>query len=116
MIKLDCGCLAISEDVLFQSSITQCTNSKDTVTKLYPVNLALLHNFFNDKELAEILANTTFVNPLSVILLHLQIYQHKMSGVLLDDHHFDLSLKHITQRTKNNSKIYGTLTDAYLDG
>ena len=116
VIKLQCGCLAISEDILFQSSVTQCSNSKDTVTKLYPVNLALLHSFFNDKELADILANTTFNNPLKVILPNFNIYKHHMSHILSDDHNFDLSLKHISRKVRNNSKIYRTLTDAYLDG
>ena len=103
------------QKTFYFSSFTQCANPKGTVTKLYPVNLALLHIFFNDKELAEILANSTFHNPLSIILLQLQIYQHKMFSILSDDHNFDGSLKHIVQLTKNNSNIYGTLTDAYLD-
>ena len=112
MIKLTCGCLAISEDILFQSSIT----SKNSITKLYPVNLALLHNFFNDQELQTILANTTFQEPLSIILPQLQVYKHKMSSILSTDHELDLSLKKIAEKTKNNTKIYSSIADAYLDG
>ena len=116
LIHLQCGCLAISEDILFQSSITQCQSSAKQVTKLYPVNLALLHHFFNDHELQEILANTTFEKPLSIILPQLHVYKHKMSDIVSADHQFDLSLKTIIEKTKNQSKIYGSIADAYLDG
>ena len=99
---------------LSSTNISQCINPTDTITKIFPVNLPLLHNCFKDDELQDILSTTIFDKPLSILVPQLEIYKHKMSHIVATDRECDLSLKKTIEKTKNNTKLYDSIADAYL--
>jgi hypothetical protein len=95
--------------------VASCRNSQN-ITKLHPVNLALLQHFFHPDILSEIIANTTFQNPISIKIPSFKIYKHKMNAILTKDKTLDLSLQSVIQRTKQDNKIYSNLAEPLLDG
>ena len=116
LMTIPCSCVLLTNDLIFQSPLTQCDNETGSISKVYPVNLALLQHFFNDTQLETVLANTTYEQQMAVIIPKLKIYKHKMSGLIAKDQKFDLSLKKIAERVRNSSTIYNSISDAYLDG
>ena len=116
LMTVPCSCVLLTNDLVFQSPLTQCNNQTGTVDKVYPVNLALLQHFFNDTQLERVLANSTYEQHMAVIIPKLNIYRHKMSNILAKDQKFDFNLKKIADRVRNSSKIYSSLSEAYLDG
>ena len=116
IFQVPCGCTLSTDDILFQNHITGCDNTDITPTKVYPINLALLQNFFDDKKVNEILANSTFDSPADIILPQLDIYKHEMEHTIATDKTLDFNLTTIATQMKTDSKIYTSLTDAYLNG
>jgi hypothetical protein len=55
------------------------------ITKLHPVNLALLQHFFSEEALSDIIPNPTFPNSIDIQLPSFKIYQHNMKKMLADD-------------------------------
>ena len=115
LMTIPCKCVLITNEIVFQSPLTQCENQTGTISKVYPINLALLQHFFNDTQLENVLANTTYEKYMSVVIPDLKIFKHKMSGILAQDKKFDINLKQIAERVKNSSTIYNSISDAYLD-
>lgn len=52
---------------------------------VYPVNLALLQEFFNNSKLESVFGDTTFPNPIESIVPQMKIHNHSFSKVLVDD-------------------------------
>ena len=102
----------ISESV---NSLENLENQTGTISKVYPVKLALLKHFFNDTQLENVLANTTYKKYMPVIIPDLKVFKHKMSGILTQDKKFDINLKQIAERVKNSITIYNYISDAYLE-
>ena len=115
-MTVPCSCILLTNDIIFQSPLTQCNKQTGSINTVYPVNLALLQHFFNDTQLKTVLANTTYEQQMAVIIPKLNIYKHKMSGIIAKDQKFDFSLKKIAERVRNNSKLYDSVSDAYLFG
>ena len=115
LLTVPCSCIVITNELVFQSPLTQSENQTGNIDKVYPVNLALLQHFFSDTQLENVLANTTYKQCMSVVTPKFKIYKHKTSGILAQDQKFNSNLKTIAERVKNSSTIYNSITDVYLD-
>ena len=60
LMTIPCKYVLIINEIVFQSPLIQCENQTGTISKVYPVNLALLLHFFDDTQLKNVLANTTY--------------------------------------------------------
>jgi hypothetical protein len=78
--------------------------------------LALLQQFFNESQLTEILANTSFNKPVQVKISSFKIYEHKMSKLFAKDEKESLNLKKMAERTKKDQVIFSTLAESLVDG
>lgn len=116
VFKIPCHCILLSNPSNFTSKIALCEEKINDFTKLHPVNLAILQHFFDDKKLSNILANTTFTNPITVSLPEFNIYKNKMNHIFAKDENYHLSLNKLVQRVKNQNIIYSTLADSMVDG
>lgn len=116
IVNIPCGCSISNSDIIFQNLMTSCNNTDVNPTIVYPINLPILHAFFNNSIVDQILANTTYQTAAEIILPEIDIYRHKLEHTIAADHKLDLSLKTIATQMKTNSTIYKSLTDAYLDG
>ena len=117
IMNVPCSCTISDLNIEFQNLVTGCTNNTDNdPTIVYPINLPILHAFFNNTVVEDILANTTYKTAAEIILPKLEIYRHQLEHTIVADQKYDLSLNKIAAQMKANATIYTSLTGAYLDG
>ena len=116
ILALPCRCSLFTEKFYFPPRLTACHNHTNNVTKLHPLNLVLLQEFFDDTKIQNVFADTTFENPLNVTVPKFKIYQHDMHKIIADDKNSHLSLSRMTDQVKNDQVIFQSLTEPLLDG
>ncbi|MES9880029.1 MAG: hypothetical protein ABW185_04025 [Sedimenticola sp.] len=116
VIKLPCLCSVTTARHYVAPRLTGCHNETQNITKLHPFNLILLQEFFDDKTIRDIHANTLLDNPLNVSVPHFKLYEHKMSSILADDQKNHLSLSKMADAAKRDAMIFRTLADPLLNG
>ena len=81
-----------------------------------PINLALLQQFFNNSKLLALRADTLFADPLKVMLPSFDMYEHQFKDRITADAKMHLNMKEMVQATKNDEKVFQTLTEPLLNG
>ena len=81
---------------------------------MYPSNLALLQQFFNDSQLKQVLADTSFHTSINFKVP--EFYKHKMSEILADDTKYSLNLKKMAKRAKKDKVIFANLAECLVEG
>ena len=59
-------CSVTTTQFYLQLPLTACQNKTQNITKLHPLNLALLQQFFDPSVIKHIYADTAFVKPLNI--------------------------------------------------
>ena len=85
MMTIPCQCTVIGNNMQFDQKIILCKNETRDIMTLYPVNLAVIQQFFNDSQLRKVLADTSFNNPIDIKIPSFRIYEHKMANIFADD-------------------------------
>jgi hypothetical protein len=116
IMTVPCQCSIISTNMRFNQQVNLCQKDTCDISILYPVNLALLQQCFNESQLTEILANTSFNKPVQVKIPSFMIYEHKMSKLFAKDVKESLNLKKMAERTKKDQVIFSTLAESLADG
>ncbi|XP_052809655.1 uncharacterized protein LOC128238123 isoform X1 [Mya arenaria] len=114
IIHEPCECSVSTATIYLPQRLSTC--NQNTTSRLHPVNLALLQQFFNDTELQNIDSNSLFENPLSVDVPQFQIYNHTMQNIIADDRKAHLSLEKMAQSAKTDAMVFQSLTDPLLTG
>ena len=96
----------ITNEDHFSSHVSCCNDKPTNFTKLHPVNLALLQHFFDESRLSHILGNTTFSNPVNILLPNFTIYKNTMDHIVASDQRSHLSLKKMAARVKRNKILF----------
>ena len=86
------------------------------MTRVHPVNLALLQEFFDESKLNSIFGDTTFPTPINLTIPEFQMYNHSFSNIVANDQKMHLSLKRIAKATREDQKVFKSLTEPILDG
>jgi hypothetical protein len=60
-------------------------NETKDITTLYPVNLAVIQQFFNNSQLRKVLTDTSFNNSIDIKIPPFKIDEHKMANIFADD-------------------------------
>ena len=63
IMNIPCKCSYSTSDLYLPPRLVTCYKSNVNGTTLHPFNLALLQEFFDETKLFNMLANTTFSNP-----------------------------------------------------
>ena len=84
-MTIPCQCTIIDNNMRFDRKINLCNNTTRDIQTVYPINLALLQQFFNDSQLKQVLADTSFNTSINFKFPEFKIYKHKMSKILADD-------------------------------
>lgn len=116
VITIPCECALSTQQVYFPPQLSSCEKNSTAITKLYPVNLALLQNFFNSSRLAAFYPDTVFVTPIQVNIPSFKMYNHTMSNLMTADAKDHLSLRKMVNATKHDQIIYKSLTEPLLAG
>ena len=116
IFALPCRCSLITEKFYFPPRLTFCQNHTNNIMKLHPFNLVLLQEFFDNTKIQNVFADTTYANPMNVMVPNFKIYQHDMHKIIADDKNSDLSLSRITDQVKNDQVTVQSLTAPLLEG
>ena len=114
IITLPCHCSLKLDHRSIPSRITNCRNA-GKLTVSYPVNLAVLHHFFDD-ELSHINPDTLFKTPVEYKIPSFNIYEHNLHKLIASDEKVKLNLKKMSDAAKRNEKIYQSVSEPILSG
>ena len=116
IIKVPCGCKIYGENIYLPPLFHSCMHPSDNITKIFPVNLAILQHFFHPDKHELINPDTLFKNEITIKIPNFQIFDHKFSKLLASDQQSHLSLKRMAEATKSEQKIYKSLSEPLIEG
>lgn len=116
IVKLPCFCSVKANDYFIPPRLSECLQDTEKVSKLYPVNLALLHNFFEIDQLHNILGDSTLDTYWNISIPNFTLFDHHFKKLIANDKVAELSLKRIAEKAKNNEIVYQSLSDPILNG
>jgi len=116
ILDILCKCSVTTSAWYLPPRLVKCQEHNSTVTVYHPDNLALLQQFFDDKTLTSISADSAFVSPLKVSLPHFRIYNHSFHNRLAVDQKLHMSLTKMATAAKNDEQVFKTLSEPILDG
>ena len=94
-----------------------CKHQKPhNITKIDPVNLALLQHFFSADMLHSIAGDTLPSTPWSFKIPQFMFYQQNFTKIVAQDQQLHFSWHKMAQLAKNNQTIYQSLTDPIFSG
>ena len=106
---IPCECALMADTFQLAPRLKACKNNQDISDPIYPVNMAVLQEFFNDTNIQTIL-NTTFTKPLQYTIPHLRIDNHKFQKDMERASKLDADFRSIAHKMKQNQKVYRQLS------
>lgn len=116
IVNIPCKCSLSTNKLYFAPRLINCYNKTKEFSKLHPVNLALLQEFFDDTQVSKIYANSTFSKPVSFSFPEFKMYNHSFNQFLANDEKSHLNLKKMVEATKKYKKKFQQLAEPLLDG
>jgi hypothetical protein len=97
--------------------MAHCQNDTNVeITKMHIINLAVLQNFFSDSELNEILKTNALETQPRINIPQPQIYKTQFDNEIEKLEANELSLKSLTAESKEDTKIYQSLSHRIWHG
>ena len=115
ILSLPCNYDILTEQYYLPRRWDGCHHDSTTISTLHPVNLALLQEYFNESELKNITAETTFTSALNITTPPFQIYNHGISEILTNDKQAHMSLKKMIKMSKQNKLMFTSLADSMFN-
>ena len=115
ILQLPCKCSVITKNLYIPPSLTHCKTSRK-ISTVYPVNLALMQQFFDNNQLQGIMANSTFLKLPNIEIPKFKMYNHAFSSFLSNDQKNHLSLTKMADATKKESMVFHDLAEPLLEG
>lgn len=109
VINLPCSCSLTTEALYLPPRLGNCHN-RTQVSKLYPVNLALIQHFFKQ----DIKGDTMFPSPLKISTPPFKLFKHNFSNFVANDKAKHLNLQKMAAAAKKNEQIFQDLADPIL--
>ena len=114
VMDIPCQCSVQTENFYMPPMIHSCGNISKSVSKLHPVNLALLQYFHNSGTHKFILGDTLFNAVFDPKLPPIKFYNSHYTRFIAQDKKEHLNLKEVVEATKRNEDIYENSADALL--
>ena len=115
-LVVPCECSISTSQMYLSPRLASCHNKTQNITKLHPINLALLQQFFDTPTLSNMSGDSLFEDMPEIDVPQFQLYNHTMSNVLADDTKKHLSLKKMANKAKQDAVIFQSLTEPLLNG
>ena len=106
---IPCECSLMADTFQLAPRLTACKNNQDISDPIYPVNMAVLQEFFNDTDIQTIL-NTTFTKPLQYTIPHLRIDNHNFQQDMERASKLDADFRSIAHKMKQNQRVHRQLS------
>jgi len=117
--SVPCACSVQTIQVFLPPRVSHC-NTSDSLPLAsplqYPVNLALLHHFFDNDTLAIFASDTLLSSPLSVELPPMKFFNHSFDEKLATSTSLSYQLDKVVNATKADENIYRSIVDPLLFG
>src|SRR6218665_89554 len=98
------------------TAILPATYPSPTFLPQYPVNLALLHHFFDNDTLGAFSGDTLLPQPLSVQLPPMKFFNHSFDDKLATSHALSYQLDKVVNASKADAHIFRSIIDPVLTG
>ena len=105
LMHIPCECTLLADNIQIAPRLTACMDEPDN-SQSFPVNVALLEQFFNESTLAEINSHKVYSDPVVYSIPHLHIEDRSFEEALEKNARLDADLKHIVKKMKRAEKIY----------
>jgi len=106
IIKIQCGCQIANERFLITPKFEGCANTTENVTKLYPYNLRILTEFFEEYEIRDLQASTLLEEELEVIIPAFKFEEGKEKEHVQSDEKIQIDINGLIKKIKEESKVY----------
>ncbi|CAC5362588.1 unnamed protein product [Mytilus coruscus] len=114
--NIPCSCSLQTSTITYHPRLVNCQEKLQGSTRLYPINLALLHAFFGFDKVKSYFGNTYFKTAINISIPNFEFYNHKFNSILASDNKDLLDLKKIAKSAKKDEVIFQKLTESLLDG
>ena len=115
LMTVPCECSLQTENFYLPPTLHSCEKASTEITKLHPVNLALLQYFHDEESHKTISGNTLFHNEFNPKIPPFKFYEGKYEHFVVEDKKEHLDLKKVTEAVKRNEDIYESSADALID-
>lgn len=116
-VDIMCKCSFVSQNYFVPASLQKCgkiENKTSSSSHLFPINLAMLSHYFDDKALAHIQSDTLLDHPLEIITPDFNISNDTIDSVLVDDKASHMDLAKVVEKSKHDEIIFKSQTEALL--
>ena len=114
VMEIPCQCSLKTDNFYMPPMLRSCGNISKSVSKLHPVNLALLQYFHNSENHNFIFGDTLFETVFDPKIPPIKIYNSQYKRFITQDKKEHLNLKEVVEATKRNEEIYENSADALL--
>ena len=116
IIDVPCACKLVSKSQRIDEQFTKCLTNDTTVDQIYPINLPLLQQFFNNTVLDKLMKNISYNDPINVLLPVFKTFDQNTQDILTRSHKLEIDMQTFVKRAKKNQIVYHSLTEAMLNG
>ena len=114
-MKIPCLCSIHAGSFFFPPRFQNSQNGSP-ISKVYPVNLALLQEIYEPETYEHLTADILFKEVTSVNAINMTVYENRYQHLMDSNKRAQLSLKSGVERAKKNQAIYKYLSDPIISG
>ena len=115
ILKLPCNCEVTTEQYYLPQRWDGCHHDSTTISKVHPINLALLQEYFEEKELKNITSETTFDTAINITTPPFKIFNHGISEIIANNKHSHMNLQKMINMSKQNKLMFTSLADSMFN-
>ncbi|XP_069107346.1 uncharacterized protein, partial [Argopecten irradians] len=115
VLGIPCRCSVTSDALFIPPRLGKCKNDTQEISRLHPVNLALIQEFFDPSTHSAILGHTMYSNVVNISIPKFNIYNHSIVEALANDQKYHLSLKKIVKKAQKGETVFKSLSESMLD-
>ena len=112
VISVQCHCSLSTSNQYFPPRFEEC-HADQKISKYSPVNRALLQHYFDPSILKQLFHNINEGKDVKIKIPHFDFSSHNFSKFMVEDRKKQLNLKKMVLASKNNEKIFRTLSDKF---
>ena len=114
ILMLPCNCSLRTEHYYIPEKWTGCHNQNNNVSRIHPINLAILQEYFHAEKLKRVSSHSTFPVPLNISIPNFKLHASNISEIVANDGQAHLNLKKMIELSKKNKVIFSSLAEALI--
>ena len=116
IMNIPCLCAVSAGHYYIPPHLQNCGKATSTtITRLHPINLALLLHFKQLDSINHLNGDSLFPHPVDIPTPNFKLYNHSFTKMVAQNLKEDLSLKHMVAKAKADEVIYRNLAEPVLE-